>query len=1028
MKTFKHYLYLAAMLLVGVTLGSCSDDTTDPVDPEPPVVNDPTIVLAAGEATDTTLSFTITPEYADEVRYAYFEAGEELPYYADLIASATVAEVAAKTYLIKDLKPETTYVIVAAAAGNGKIVGDKLEMTTAEEPEVPITVAIELKAGEVKPLSLSFTYTTTDATAARWAAYEKGTPAPAIEDVIADGIELNIEEPAAVVVREGIKPETTYVILGVATDGEHNVFNEVEITTPKAELTFTEAYKIESSSSGDAGSYIQFAGNADYVLELDFWYAATPTAYVPAGTYTYSVTGSDMAIGAYSLMKHKDGENTLDEPKVKFSAGTVVVEITPENTYKFTFDLSMAVEGDEIPGRITGSYEGAVNGMEVTPGQGSDPDPEFPEMPEIPADAVELPAMTVAAWVLYSTDYVSLSFMDDKPSANFTADLVIPTTQALQPGLYSVENGSMLSSSCSETLTDSYEEAAVGSWTYVAKDAAGVYTIDMVIVTPDGKKAHTQFVGSTILEMPGESGGEAQEIELNADYANGKMMSAGKEAYLKFGGVDSKMSDYVLILDLYMEESGTTMPESAMYVLGGTGAGEMDKAYSSYEGYNDNAPYNTNGDVIRFEDGMVSIDYIDGAWEVYWDITLTDGTYLTGGYMGQISGINDPVDVTPEPADKAFTSAVYDGVSDLGSSIVNFSNADGTTTFKLAFIPYADTYEGTYTPGYMSRPGELDYFSSLYIYAGGDEAGYMPSNSGNSVTFTKSGDNWKVDFNIVNFQGSDEQLVCTYEGAIEGLPELGGGSGTTGELFTQAVFSNPDDGIYRIELMNSTGEHYVTLGFKAAADNYAGTYTIADGTLVQSFTKNMGWSSVSFTGDTATAGTLTIATSEKGWKVDFDLTFDSYTLKDGYEGEISGMGRGGAAIVVTPLVYEECTLYSRDTGEDCDGTEMDGLVSADLDDGTNELQISFYPTELSALAGTYSLADGSMAGQGVWGKWTRFNGVVPDTATMTLTATDTTDLYTLTAEFTIGDDQYTVTCSNAVYVVPVAPDAGGLSR
>ncbi len=1028
MKQFKHFLYMAVMLLVGVTMGACSDDDT--TTPDEPVVKDPSILVTAGSVTETTISFTVTPTDAEEVRYACVEKTEDFvaPEYVDVHATGTqIDNKAASNQKVENLKPGTTYVVLAVASGNKKIVGQTIEMTTSEEP---VTVAVAIEAGEVKPLSLEFTVTPTDATKLHWAAYEKGMNAPVVDEVLENGNALEADKANTVLIRE-VKPATTYVIMAVAADDKHTVYEEIEISTPEANIAFDAAYKLADKSSADRNPYLQFTCE-DYVFEFDFYHVDTPCAYLPAGTYTYSAEGDSGVFSAYSQIKYKENGSTLDTPKLKFAAGTVTVEIV-EKSYKFTFDLTLAGEGDENGGVIKGSYEGLVDGMEVVdnvePGQGDGGDDNT--KPEVPADAIELPTLETAAWVTYyGKEYVSLSFADNVPSIGLEVNLVIPADKAIEPGLYSFENGKFVSA-WMQTLdygdicdpSDSDEPGMMfdGSWVFVAKDESGVYTIDIVMITAEGKTYHAQYVGSSITEMPEAGAGEGVEADLYPEYATAKIFN-GNEVYLQFYE-SSRMNDYVLTLDLYTDAGITTLPVGEYFFGSEAMPGELN-SYSYYAGYNSNAPYYTKGESYSFTDGMVFVEYVDDAWFIMFDITLKDGTYLYGGFNGQIAGLTAPTEGGGnEGGPVEFTSATYGGTTDLGSHLINFANADATTTFALAFIPFTDTYEGTYKPGIMGKAGEFDYFSSLYVLNGAE--GIMPTNAAeNSIVIAKAGDNWKVDIHIEKFSGSDETLIYTYEGAISGLPELGGGNEEGGSNFTVASFAQKDGDIYWIEMFDATYENYVTLGFKPV-EGYVGTYSSADGSMDLSYTKNMGFSASSFYGDNATAGTMTVATDDAGWKITFDLTFDGYTLKDSYTGPVSGMGGGGAGVTVTELTYDECVLYSRDNGDGDQYTT--NLVTASLN-GKNELNISFYQSDLSALAGTYSTEDGSILIKCPWGTYTRFDSTAPSVATLTLTATGEANVYELDASFTVGEKQYHVTCPVAKYVIPEAPGIGGMSR
>lgn len=142
MKKFK--LLLLCSLLATAFVGCSDDDTKDPVLPQ--------VSVEAGEAGETTLSFTLTSSDAEAVKYIVLEAGSR-EVTADLIltngnvATANTTE----TITCEGLVDDTTYEIWAAAMNlDGVALSEKVEMTTlkAEEPPVPGKDPILFEADE----------------------------------------------------------------------------------------------------------------------------------------------------------------------------------------------------------------------------------------------------------------------------------------------------------------------------------------------------------------------------------------------------------------------------------------------------------------------------------------------------------------------------------------------------------------------------------------------------------------------------------------------------------------------------------------------------------------------------------------------------------------------------------------------------------------------------------------------------------------------------------------------------------------
>lgn len=125
----KKYLFLSLALLATAITG-CKEDE--------PVVDNPTpkVTLEAGATTETTATFTVSSEDAQQVAYILYS--DDVPAAEVILADGTaVAANEAVEVTLEDLTPETTYNLVAAASNGEKTaVSSTISLTTlkGEEP------------------------------------------------------------------------------------------------------------------------------------------------------------------------------------------------------------------------------------------------------------------------------------------------------------------------------------------------------------------------------------------------------------------------------------------------------------------------------------------------------------------------------------------------------------------------------------------------------------------------------------------------------------------------------------------------------------------------------------------------------------------------------------------------------------------------------------------------------------------------------------------------------------------------------
>ena len=123
-------------LLLALPLAFAACETPDqPVDE----VKDPTVAITVGEATESSIAFTITTADADEVKYLVVESAEGTPTATEVLSNGTAAEVNAEAgcYVV-ELKAETEYTIVAAAKNSKAVAKAEAKMTTKKGGDEPV--------------------------------------------------------------------------------------------------------------------------------------------------------------------------------------------------------------------------------------------------------------------------------------------------------------------------------------------------------------------------------------------------------------------------------------------------------------------------------------------------------------------------------------------------------------------------------------------------------------------------------------------------------------------------------------------------------------------------------------------------------------------------------------------------------------------------------------------------------------------------------------------------------------------------
>ncbi len=117
------------------------EEPEKPDEPKEPEVT-PTVVITAAEisSTQTSISFIITPEQCEQVRYLVYETGTaEQPTADDILSNGKqVRADKATTNTVEDLLPSTSYTVIAAAkSGEARTVSEPLVINTMDKAETP---------------------------------------------------------------------------------------------------------------------------------------------------------------------------------------------------------------------------------------------------------------------------------------------------------------------------------------------------------------------------------------------------------------------------------------------------------------------------------------------------------------------------------------------------------------------------------------------------------------------------------------------------------------------------------------------------------------------------------------------------------------------------------------------------------------------------------------------------------------------------------------------------------------------------
>ena len=281
-------------LLLAMPLAFAACETPDqPVDE----VKDPTVAITVGEATESSIAFTITTADADEVKYLVVESTEGTPTATEVLSNGTAAEVNAEAgCYVAELKAETEYTIVAAAKNAKAVAKAEAKMTTK-------------KGGEPVP------------------------PTPGDEyDVTFTANEAHIEYYG-----DQFSPGYNYYV----------ILSDVGMELTENEMSFKETgiYYLLDLYAADS------AENNNYTVPNGKYKAATSSA---AGTFGIGDYGAGLNIvdGVPTYYIYADGEVVVSDGKIE-----AVITMDDGAKHKITFEGSLYFGGNgEEPVPPTGEF------------------------------------------------------------------------------------------------------------------------------------------------------------------------------------------------------------------------------------------------------------------------------------------------------------------------------------------------------------------------------------------------------------------------------------------------------------------------------------------------------------------------------------------------------------------------------------------------------------------------------------------------------------------------------------------------
>ncbi len=197
-----------------------------------PPSTEPTLEIVAGEATSTTLTFTISTANIDKCSWVCIPDGEKIPEDIFIIQQGTAIDVADSPSICTatGLNPDTDYAVVAAIMSKKGYATDTVYMSTA----IATAPTISIKTTDVSFNYISIVINTKDATNGAWGIIKAEDEAPTNESVMETGNKIPDMTSGEVSINiNAVEADTDYKIIVVAEGLGGISRGELEVTTAK---------------------------------------------------------------------------------------------------------------------------------------------------------------------------------------------------------------------------------------------------------------------------------------------------------------------------------------------------------------------------------------------------------------------------------------------------------------------------------------------------------------------------------------------------------------------------------------------------------------------------------------------------------------------------------------------------------------------------------------------------------------------------------------------------------------------------
>ena len=212
MKNFGKFFMILSALALCIGFTSCNDNVPD--------AENVTISIKAGEATETSISFTVTSKGADSGVYWIYKAEEPIEF--NITDGLTFSVNSTTEVVVENLEPNTTYCVKAYAKNLVNEASSEIisMQTLVEVPTPKVSVAIDGESG-VTATSVTFSVTLTNAQEAAWLINPMGNNVKA-EAIFANGTKVtpSSAQETITISKDQLNPKTHYDLWVVAKNGE----------------------------------------------------------------------------------------------------------------------------------------------------------------------------------------------------------------------------------------------------------------------------------------------------------------------------------------------------------------------------------------------------------------------------------------------------------------------------------------------------------------------------------------------------------------------------------------------------------------------------------------------------------------------------------------------------------------------------------------------------------------------------------------------------------------------------------------